>query len=154
MLLVCCCHLFCTMHLTHMALRTTRPCPPPPPPRVVLQAAAEAGNTAAGKKKGGKAAGMKLLPGSNGVDGGSTGVVPIHVGEGDALSHSSSVLQDNWELVLQLATDTGAGGGEGDSAGAAAQHGSPAARLGGGGAAVRRRVVELIEVVIRWELGA
>lgn len=53
-------------------------------------------------------------------------------GEGDNLSQSSAVLQQHWEAVLVLATDSGAGG-----------------RAVADGVAIRRRVVALIEVVLR-----
>lgn len=66
-------------------------------------------------------------------------------GEGDTLSQSSSILQDNWDAVLVLATDT--------AAGAPASSLSPPGSAGGAelapGTHVRRRVVELMEIVLR-----
>lgn len=67
------------------------------------------------------------------------GAVQVQNGEGDTLSQSSSILQDNWEAVLALATDTSAAGGS-----------APGSAGGvGPGTLVRHRVVELMETVLR-----
>ena len=58
-------------------------------------------------------------------------VVATENGEGDSLSQSSAVLQQHWDSVLQLACDHG-GGGDAD-----------------GGVGIRRRVIALMEVVLR-----
>lgn len=94
-------------------------------------------NVAAGAKRGGK------LPGNKGGSASGSkvaaGAVSTQNGEGDMLSQSSAILQEHWEAVLQLAGDVGPG---------------PAPSIGSsaipdGGASVRRRALDLMEVVVR-----
>ena len=115
--------------------------------------AAAAANGGAGKKRGG-AGGGKKRGGAEAAAGGLDSAAEQHValqtqnGMGDTLSQSSSILQDNWQAVLGLATDTSPSppGGAGGSAA------SPPGSAGGDlapGTHVRRRVVELMEIVLR-----
>jgi cohesin loading factor subunit SCC2 len=73
----------------------------------------------------------------------STTVVATENGEGDSLSQSSAVLQQHWDAVLVLATDSGAAAAAGVSPAAAA------ARIAADGIAIRRRVLALMDVVLR-----
>lgn len=70
----------------------------------------------------------------------STTIVATENGEGDSLSQSSAVLQQHWDAVLVLATDSGGGGGVSPAA---------AARIAADGIAIRRRVIALMDVVLR-----
>ena len=113
-----------------------------------------AANGGAGKKRGGGGGGKKRGSAEAADGGGLDSVAEQHAGlqtqngMGDTLSQSSSILQDNWQAVLALATDTSlsAAGGAGESAA------SPPGSAGGDlapGTHVRRRVVELVEIVLR-----
>ena len=105
--------------------------------------AAAAANGGGGKKRGGKQRG-----GGGGLDsaGEQHAGLQTQNGMGDTPSHSYSILQDNWEAVLALATDTT------PSSNASLSAASPPGSAGGGelapGTHVRRRVVELMDIVI------
>jgi len=71
----------------------------------------------------------------------SATVVATENGEGDSLSQSSAVLQQHWDAVLVLATDSGAA--------AAGVSPAAAARIAADGIAIRRRVIALMDVVLR-----
>lgn len=75
----------------------------------------------------------------------STTVVATENGEGDSLSQSSAVLQQHWDAVLVLATDSGAAA----TAAAAGVSSAAAARIAADGIAIRRRVIALMDVVLR-----
>ncbi|PRW45458.1 nipped-B isoform X2 [Chlorella sorokiniana] len=88
-------------------------------------------------------AGLKRKGQRGGGGGGDEGALQTQNGQGDTLSQSSSILQDNWDAVLKLATDT-----------TPSAPGSALSPPGSGGdlapgTHVRRRVVELMEIVIR-----
>ena len=117
-------------------------------------AAAAAANGGAGKKRGG--GGKKRGGAEAAAGGGLDSAAEQHAGlqtqngMGDTLSQSSSILQDNWQAVLDLATDTSpsAAGGAGAGGSAASPPGSAGGDLAPG-THVRRRVVELVEIVLR-----
>ena len=95
----------------------------------------EGGGGGGAKKRGGKSGKRGSASDLDSADRGSA--VQTQNGEGDTLSQSSSILQDNWEAVLALATDT------------SPSPSSPAGRGVYAGTLVRRRVVELMETVLR-----
>jgi cohesin loading factor subunit SCC2 len=72
----------------------------------------------------------------------SATIVATENGEGDSLSQSSAVLQQHWDAVLVLATDSGAASAVGVSP-------AVAARIAADGIAIRRRVIALMDVVLR-----
>lgn len=74
---------------------------------------------------------------------GSGAAVPTENGEGDALSQSSAILQQHWEAVLVLATDGGR------TPGSNGPNPPGNGRMNESGVAVRRRVLSLMEVVLR-----
>eukprot|EP00887_Chlorella_sp_A99_P005943 scaffold29.g5943.t1 len=94
---------------------------------------------AAGRKRKGEPGGAAAGTGAAVLGGGA---VQVQNGEGDTLSQSSSILQDNWEAVLALATNASPADPSSAAAGAEG-HGVHAGTL------VRRRVLELMETVLR-----
>jgi cohesin loading factor subunit SCC2 len=103
--------------------------------------------------KGGSGRGGGLIAATTRITangGGGGGAIPTHNGSRDALSQGSTILQDNWSLVLDLALDTTPSSSSLIGAGAGQQQ-SPAtsALLLQSGSAVRRRALDLIEMVLR-----
>ncbi|PSC68988.1 nipped-B B isoform X2 [Micractinium conductrix] len=98
--------------------------------------------TVGGGKRRGKKGGAAAAAAAD--DSAQRAALQTQNGEGDTLSQSSSILQDNWEAVLVLATDTTPS----PPGSALSPPGSADGELAPG-THVRRRVVELMEIVIR-----